>query len=139
MAPRLSGSRDKFDLGQQFRINVTPLVGVMLLLLIFFMIAARPPAAMEIDNSISDWFGPTPSIPSAFINIERDHKLYIGARPTTLETLVIDVGAAIGDPRPANYHVSVRAGRDVPYGDFVAVMSALKEAGYQPGLIREDL
>lgn len=141
MAPRLSGRRDKFDLGQQFSINITPLVGVMLLLLLVFMVTgSAPTASIKLDNPPGDWFGPPPPGPQqVFINVEPGHKLYIRAKPTSLKTLVTDVGAAVGGPHPTDEFLFVRAGRDVPYGDFMTVMSTLKHAGYNVGVIMEDL
>ena len=65
--------------------------------------------------------------------------LYIGARPTALESLVADIGAIEG-PADLQTSISVRANRAVPYKDVITVLRTLKEAGYtNVGLVMEDL
>jgi biopolymer transport protein ExbD len=139
MAPRLSNGHGRFDLGKNPVINVAPLVGVMLLLLIVFMVAApAPPPAINLHlppafDGIDDRHG------GIFINVEQNNALYIGVRPTRLETLTTDIGR-IEDPDWTNTTVMVRANRSVPYKDVVAVLSTLKQAGYKNvGLVMEDL
>jgi biopolymer transport protein TolR len=140
VAPRLSGNRGKFDLGQTFKINVTPLVGVMLLLLTVFMVVAPPPppaVTMEMPppfDGIDDRQG------GIFINVEQNNALYIGARPTRLATLAADIGMIVQGPDRMKTFVMVRANRAVPYKDVVTVLSTLKQAGYtNVGLVMEDL
>ena len=107
MAAKLAGSGGgKFDLGQNSDINVTPFVDIMLVLLIIFMVAA-PLATVSIKVDIP------PAIPNpneikkdpVFINVEQDHKVYIGAKETSLDTLIYDITAALSvdsaNPREA--------------------------------------
>jgi biopolymer transport protein ExbD len=144
MAAKLAGSGGgKFDLGQNSDINVTPFVDIMLVLLIIFMVAA-PLATVSIKVDIP------PAIPNpneikkdpVFINVEQDHKLYIGAKETSLDTLIYDITAALSvdSTNPRDEQVMIRANRYVPYKDFMEVLNTLQTAGYlKIGLIAEDL
>jgi biopolymer transport protein ExbD len=144
MAAKLAGSGGgKFDLGQNSDINVTPFVDIMLVLLIIFMVAA-PLATVSIKVDIP------PAIPNpneikkdpVFINVEQDHKLYIGATETSLDKLVYDITAALSadSANPRDEQVMIRANRYVPYKDFMEVLNTLQTAGYlKIGLIAEDL
>ena len=144
MAAKLSGSGGgKFDLGQNSDINVTPFVDVMLVLLIIFMVAA-PLATVSIKVDIP------PAIPNpneikkdpVFINVEQDNKVYIGAKETSIDTLVYDITAALSvdSATPREEQVMIRANRYVPYEDFMTVLNTLQEGGYlKIGLIAEDL
>ena len=144
MAAKLSGSGGgKFDLGQNSDINVTPFVDIMLVLLIIFMVAA-PLATVSIKVDIP------PAIPNpneikkdpVFINVEQDNKVYIGAKETSIDTLVYDITAALSvdSTNPRDEQVMIRANRYVPYEDFMTVLNTLQEGGYlKIGLIAEDL
>ena len=144
MAAKLSGSGGgKFDLGQNSDINVTPFVDIMLVLLIIFMVAA-PLATVSIKVDIP------PAIPNpneikkdpVFINVEQDNKVYIGAKETSIDTLVYDITAALSvdSTNPRDEQVMIRANRYVPYKDFMVVLNTLQEGGYlKIGLIAEDL
>ena len=144
MAAKLSGSGGgKFDLGQNSDINVTPFVDIMLVLLIIFMVAA-PLATVSIKVDIP------PAIPNpnqikkdpVFINVEQDKKIYIGAKETSMDTLIYDITAALSvdSANPRDEQVMIRANRYVPYKDFMEVLNTLQTAGYlKIGLIAEDL
>ena len=144
MAAKLSGSGGgKFDLGQNSDIIVTPFVDIMLVLLIIFMVAA-PLATVSIKVDIP------PAIPNpneikkdpVFINVEQDNKVYIGAKETSIDTLVYDITAALSvdSATPREEQVMIRANRYVPYEDFMTVLNTLQEGGYlKIGLIAEDL
>ena len=144
MAAKLSGSGGgRFNLGQNSDINVTPFVDVMLVLLIIFMVAA-PLATVSIKVDIP------PAIPNpneikkdpVFINVEQDQKVYIGAKETSIDTLVYDITAALSvdSANPRDEQVMIRANRYVPYEDFMTVLNTLQEGGYlKIGLIAEDL
>src|SRR5205085_12169373 len=145
MAAKLSGSGSgRYDLGQNSEINVTRIVDVMLVLLIIFMVAAPlatvsikldQPRAAPITES---------SRPPTWISISDSGELYVGSgqtqRPTTLARLPADLAAMLGVASPTAERIVIRADRHVRYGRFMAVMNALKLAGYaRIGLINEDL
>lgn len=140
MAPRLSGRPGRFDVGEASAINVTPLVGVMLLLVLTFMIAAPlATSSISLNTAPADRFGNEPP-PAIWIHIGQDQKLSIDGKPSSLKTLTADVRSMSHSSNPTAWQVLIRADRAVPYKDVVAVMGVLKRAGYvNVGLIAEDL
>ena len=140
------GGGDKFDLGQNSDINVTPFVDVMLVLLIIFMVAI-PAATVSIKLDLPPAIPPPPGTivkEPVMINIQQGGQLYIGDRTTSLGTLPADLSGvlAVEDPTipPTEQRVYIRADRTVRYGDFMAVMNTLQGNGfYQVALINEEL
>lgn len=136
------GGTGKFDLGQNSDINVTPFVDVMLVLLIIFMVAI-PAATVSIKLDLPPAIPPPPGAKieePTLINIQQTGGLYIGERPTTINTLTADLATVIAKPNPTEERVYIRADRTVRYGDFMAVMNLLQEGGYyQVALINEEL
>ena len=145
MAAKLAGAGgNKYDLGQNSDINVTPFVDVMLVLLIIFMVAA-PLATVSIAVDLPPAI-PQPGKPKepVFINVQKSGELFLADRPTSLETLPSDLVGALqakgvtGDPRQER--VFIRADADVMYEDFMAVLNVLQGSGYfKVGLINEDI
>ena len=141
MAAKLSGSGGgRFNLGQNSDINVTPFVDIMLVLLIIFMVAA-PLATVSIKADLPPARAPqNPIDKPVLINVEQGKKLYIGAQPTSLDSLVFDVGQALGGTNPQAKQVMIRSNRSVPYDDFMEVLNTLQTGGYvKIGLVAEDL
>ncbi|HEX3700551.1 MAG TPA: biopolymer transporter ExbD [Phenylobacterium sp.] len=147
MAAKLGGSGGgRFDLGQNSDINVTPFVDVMLVLLIIFMVAI-PAATVSIKLDLPPAIPPPPGTKvkePVLINIQQGGHIFIGDRPTSLDTLVGDLSTRLSqeDPTipPPQQRVYIRADRTVRYGDFMAVMNILQGNGfYQVALINEEL
>jgi biopolymer transport protein ExbD len=140
------GGSKKFDLGQNSDINVTPFVDVMLVLLIIFMVAI-PAATVSIKLDLPPAIPPPPGAKieePVLINIQQNGGLYIGERPTTINSLTGDLAAELTKAKPGvdptQERVYIRADRTVRYGDFMAVMNLLQEGGYyQVALINEEL
>ena len=134
------GKSGRFDLGQNSDINVTPFVDVMLVLLIIFMVAA-PLATVSIKIDLPPATPPKePTKKPVFINVEQQGKVFIGADPTSLESLEADITRALQSSNPKEERVMIRANRYVPYRDFMAVLNQLQSDGfYKIGLISEDL
>ena len=140
------GGSKKFDLGQNSDINVTPFVDVMLVLLIIFMVAI-PAATVSIKLDLPPAIPPPPGAKieePTLINIQQNGGLYIGERPTTINTLTGDLAGELTRAKPGidptQERVYIRADRTVKYGDFMAVMNLLQEGGYyQVALINEEL
>jgi len=117
------------QLGELHEINVTPFIDVMLVLLIIFMIAA--PLA-TVDMAVE--------LPAA--NAERSVR---PDKPLVL-TLKSDLGILVGNDAVARaslasalntatngdkeQRVFLRADKTVPYGDLMALMNELRDAGY---------
>jgi biopolymer transport protein ExbD len=143
MGAKLGGSGgDRFDLGQNSDINVTPFVDVMLVLLIIFMVAI-PAATVSIKLDLPPAIPPPPGTKveePTLINIQQSGGLFIGEVPTTLATLPTDLARVLKKPEPTKERVYIRADRTVRYGDFMAVMNTLQGNGYyQVALINEEL
>ncbi|MDP3659298.1 biopolymer transporter ExbD [Phenylobacterium sp.] len=140
------GGGSKFDLGQNSDINVTPFVDVMLVLLIIFMVAI-PAATVSIKLDLPPAIPPPPGAKvkePTLINIQQGGVLFIGEKPTTLDTLTGDLERElIANDEPSSgpdARVYIRADRTVRYGEFMAVMNNLQAGGYyQVALINEEL
>lgn len=146
MGLRLSGGggESRHTLRHNADINVTPFVDVMLVLLIIFMVSI-PLATVSINLDIPPpKDSPAPSRPT-WISIQQDGQIYVLDRKTTLETLSADLAPVLlannpGSAKAQDQQVLVRAGADVPYDRFMAVVSRLKRDGYgRIGLISEDI
>ncbi len=140
------GGGNKFDLGQNSDMNVTPFVDVMLVLLIIFMVSI-PAATVSIKLDLPPAIPPPPGAKieePTLINIQQNGGLYIGERPTTINSLTADLAVELVKEKPGadptQERVYIRADRTVRYGDFMAVMNLLQEGGYyQVALINEEL
>ena len=147
MAAKLAGGGGgRYNLNQNSEINVTPFVDILLVLLIIFMVAV-PMATVSIKVDLPPATPPPedakPKEP-IFVSI-RDDGLFIGATPTTVETLVADMTKKIKDQDPlvidaSKERVMIRADADVLYDRFMTVINEFQTAGfYQVGLINEDI
>lgn len=140
------GGKNKFDLGQNSDINVTPFVDVMLVLLIIFMVAI-PAATVSIKLDLPPAIPPPPGTKvkePVLVNIQQGGGIFIGEQATTLDGLTKDLAVVLtkDDPTlpPTEQRVYIRADRTVRYGDFMAVMNDLQANGYyQVALINEEL
>jgi biopolymer transport protein ExbD len=147
MAAKLGGGGgNRFDLGQNSDINVTPFVDVMLVLLIIFMVsipAATVSIKLDLPPAIPPPPGQKPEEP-VLINIQPGGSLYIGDIGTSSERLIGDLTTVLQNKypgkTPTEQRVYIRADRTVRYGDFMAVMNDLQGNGfYQVALINEEL
>ena len=140
------GGGNKFDLGQNSDMNVTPFVDVMLVLLIIFMVSI-PAATVSIKLDLPPAIPPPPGTvvkEPILVNIQQGGGLFIGETKTSLGTLPGDLSGVLTreDPTlpPTEQRVYIRADRTVRYGDFMAVMNTLQGNGfYQVALINEDI
>jgi biopolymer transport protein TolR len=110
------------------QINVTPLVDVMLVLLIIFMVTA-PIIQQGVQVSL-------PKVKAAalpgkdeqfIVSITRDRQIYLNDARLTAEALTAKL-TAIAHERP-DREVFIRADEQVPYGDVIRMMAAIKAAG----------
>jgi len=140
------GGGNKFDLGQNSDMNVTPFVDVMLVLLIIFMVSI-PAATVSIKLDLPPAIPPPPGTKvkePILVNIQDGGGLFIGDVKTSLGALPTDLSGVLtrDDPTlpPTEQRVYIRADRTVRYGDFMAVMNTLQGNGfYQVALINEDI
>jgi biopolymer transport protein ExbD len=150
MAAKLAGPAggNKYDLGQNSDINVTPFVDVMLVLLIIFMVAA-PLATVSIKVDLPPATPPPPDAPKpkdpVYISLHTNGRIAISDKAATnLDRLIPDVERALNTfdatKAPRDQTVLIRADREVLYEDFMNVVNSLQQNGfYKVGLISEEL
>ena len=119
------------------QINVTPLVDVMLVLLVIFMVTApilQQGVAVDVPKVAA---GPlTGEEEQLVVNVAKGGKLYLNDTPLSASDLAAKL-AAIAGARP-DRQVYVRADQMVPYGEVMAVIGSIRDAGLaRVGLVTE--
>jgi biopolymer transport protein ExbD len=141
------GKKNKFDLGQNSEINVTPFVDVMLVLLIIFMVTA-PLATVSIKLDLPPATppkNPQKDKPPTYISIDNDGNISVSMsatemKPSSLPTLASDLAVALAVPNPTSQRVFIRADQHVKYRKFTDVLNQLQVDGYlKIGLISEEV
>ena len=123
-----------FDPGQrgQFvsQINVTPLVDVMLVLLVIFMVTA-PIIQQGVQVALPKVKAEAlPGKEEQFVvSITRDEQIYLNDTKLSAAALT-DKLTAIAKERP-DRQVFIRADEQVPYGEVIRTMAAIKAAGIE--------
>jgi biopolymer transport protein ExbD len=127
MGVRLDHGADSLD--EMHEINVTPFIDVMLVLLIIFMVAA-PLATVDIAVNLptsSAEQQPRPPIP-IYLTVKEDLTLGLGDAVVSRDDLAGALAAATNGDHDTR--IFVRADKTVPYGEVMAVMNLLRDAGY---------
>ena len=119
------------------QINVTPLVDVMLVLLVIFMVTApilQQGVAVDVPKVAG---GPlTGEEEQLVVNVAKGGKLYLNDTALSASDLAAKLAAMAG-ARP-DRQVYVRADRMVPYGEVMAVIGSIRDAGLaRVGLVTE--
>ena len=123
-----------FEPGQrgQFvsQINVTPLVDVMLVLLVIFMVTA-PIIQQGVQVALPKVKAEAlPGKEEQFVvSITRDNQIYLNDSKLSAADLTVKL-AAIARERP-DRQVFIRADEQVPYGEVIRTMAAIKAAGIE--------
>ena|SRR6516162_8052757 len=127
MAIRLRHAED--DLGESHEINVTPFIDVVLVLLIIFMVGAPLATVdMAVDLPTSTAKPSTRPDNPVFLTLKADHALALGDRTLALKELPKALDAEFRGDR--GQRVFLQADKTVNYGDLMAVMNVLRNAGY---------
>ncbi|MBB1093295.1 TonB system transport protein ExbD [Rhodopseudomonas palustris] len=117
------------DLAETHEINVTPFIDVMLVLLIIFMVAA-PLATVDLGVDLPTSTAEPQARPDKpiFISLKPDLSLALGEQVIAREA----VGAALDAATSGNKdeRIFLRADKAVSYGELMAVMDLLRDAGY---------
>ena len=128
MAIRLRHDDDG-EFAETHEINVTPFIDVMLVLLIIFMIAA-PLATVDVPVDLPASTAQQRERPDkpVFLTLRADLSLAVDDTATPRDALAANLDAATQGNR--DRRIFLRADRTVSYGDIMALMNALRAAGY---------
>jgi biopolymer transport protein ExbD len=127
MAVHLDHGDDELD--ELHDINVTPFIDVMLVLLIIFMIAAplaTADIAVDLPTAQAER-SPRPDKP-LFITLRPDLSVIVDSSTVARNALGDVLDKATGGDKTKR--VYLRADKTVSYGDLMALMNTLREAGY---------
>jgi biopolymer transport protein ExbD len=115
-------------------LELTPMIDVVFLLMIFFLVASKLDEADRFIDVVlpkASAAKPLTSRPREFlVNIDRDGHYFVGARPVALVDLQSLLKQAAVD-NPKRQTVIVRADENVAHKFVVAAMNACVEAGIE--------
>lgn len=124
------------------KIDLTPVIGVLLALLAVVMITAPVVnTAWQMDQSPLDG-GDGPAWDPVFVTVGATGGLMIGGATAARESLARDVCAAQHDARGGDCHrrpVFIRGDTEARYADILSTMQALKAAGFKVTFLHEDV
>lgn len=115
-------------------LELTPMIDVVFLLMIFFLVASKLEEADRIIEVVlpkASAAKPLTAQPTEFIiNIDRDGAYYAGAKPVTLRELSALLVQAAAD-NPGRQQVVVRADENTLHRFVVGAMNACVQAGIE--------
>jgi len=121
----------KTHMDEQPSINLTPMIDIVFLLIIFFMVGTK---FVEMERKISvkvpavqDARTLTPAPEKRVINVYRDGQISLDRRPVTLEQLTAELAA--GRQEYADLGVIVRGDAEGAFQNVASVLNACRRAG----------
>jgi TonB system transport protein ExbD (group 1) len=129
LGARLGGRAGDDDLVEAHEINVTPFIDVVLVLLIIFMVAA-PLATVDIGVDLPATSAEPQSRPDrpVFVTVKPDLLIAVGDTIIARDALGAALDTATDGKK--DERIFLRADKRVSYGDLMAVMNSLRDAGY---------
>jgi biopolymer transport protein ExbD len=122
----LSGSRSKF--GRRVFINITSLIDVIFMLLIFFAVSStfleQPGMKLELPAAKS---ADISQIKSYMLYLATDGSMRLNEQTITMEKLSQALQAAL--PQMAEQSLTLYADKNVPHGNVVRVMDIARQTG----------
>ena len=116
------------DTEENYSLELTPLIDVVFLLLIFFMVSTvfvDFPRRMDITLPTSKAASDDEVVKNLEIEMTKDKKIYIRGRRTSVKQLEASLSQL---KKPQDVKTIIRADKDIPYGDVVKVMGLLQAA-----------
>jgi len=113
---------------ENYSLELTPLIDVVFLLLIFFMVSTAFvdfPRRMDISLPTSKAASDDEVVKNLEIEMTKDKKIFIRGRRTSLKQLEASLANV---KNPSKVKTIIRADQDIPYGDVVKVMGLLQAA-----------
>lgn len=113
---------------ENYSLELTPLIDVVFLLLIFFMVSTsfvEFPRKMDIALPTSKASSENPAVKNFEIEMTKDKTIYLDGKKVTLTSLeqLLEKIKKTGDRKAL-----IRADKDIPYGEVVQVMGLLQAA-----------
>lgn len=113
---------------ENYSLELTPLIDVVFLLLIFFMVSTAFvdfPRRMDITLPTSKAASDNEVVKNLEIEMTKDKKIYVKGRRTSLKQLEARLAVL---KKPQDVKTIIRADKDIVYGDVVKVMGLLQAA-----------
>ena len=113
---------------ENYSLELTPLIDVVFLLLIFFMVSTAFvdfPRRMDINLPTSKAASDDEVVKNLEIEMTKDKKIFILGRRTNLQQLEVSLAEL---KKPQEVKTIIRADKDIAYGDVVKVMGLLQAA-----------
>lgn len=113
-------------------INMTPVIDMVFLLLIFFLVAsqfAEEERSLEVVLPSASEARPLTATPTeVFVNIDHEGKYFVDGRIMQIDEVEAVLRQAVAN-NPANQSVIIRADKRVPFDAVVGVMNACNKVG----------
>jgi biopolymer transport protein ExbD len=116
------------DTEENYSLELTPLIDVVFLLLIFFMVSTvfvDFPRRMDITLPTSKAASDDEVVKNLEIEMTKDKRIFIRGRRTSLKQLELSLANL---KKPQDVKTIIRADKDIAYGDVVKVMGLLQAA-----------
>ena len=113
-------------------INMTPVIDMVFLLLIFFLVAsqfAEEERSLEVVLPSASEARPLTATPKeVFVNVDRDGRFFVDGRIMQMDEVEAVLRQAVAN-NPGNQSVIIRADKRVHFDAVVAVMNACNKVG----------